>query len=187
MTSATASHSQVEDGTLTQELIEKYSPYVSRAGTTYQFTPPEELRVAAPDEVALVEQTVSTTNVSIASGRIEVAGEDGATYYLDMQPSAFEDNGSHGGVEMKWWGHQLWLDDWASQKLRDLLTAGAGISAIAAEVTSWTGVGGLSGGAIAGIIALGSAGLDLCNWNGNGITLNVPYTAPAAPSWCWPR
>ena len=100
MTSATASHSQVEDGTLTQELIEKYSPYVSRAGTTYQFTPPEELRVAAPDEVALVEQTVSTTNVSIASGRIEVAGEDGATYYLDMQPNAFEDNGSHGGVEM---------------------------------------------------------------------------------------
>lgn len=65
------------------------------------------------------------------------------------------------------------------------LAAGCGAAWLAAEITSWTGIGGLTGGAIATLLALGSAGVWLRDWNNAGVGLHFLYYPPSM--WCWPR
>jgi hypothetical protein len=175
---------KLQNKQVTKELVEKYSPYVVQDGNQFRFDPPENLKSENAQEVSQVQEIVDTTNESITSGKTEVVGQDGKTQTLETEPGVLEASGSHGGFEYKWWGVQFWLDNWATNRLVSILGAGATGSAVAAEFTAWTGIGGLSGGAIAAILGLGAAGAQLCNWKDNGITLNAPYTGAA---WCWPR
>jgi hypothetical protein len=90
----------------------------------------------------------------------------------------------HGGVTQTLLHTSIWLDEFATSILVKGLFAGSGAAWVAAEVTSWTGVGGLSGGAIAAILALGGALIALRDLNGRGIVL---LSGIIPPSGCLPR
>lgn len=169
---------------LTRELIEKYDPYVSTVGNSFQFSPTDQMREESPGEVAAVQNAVDSTNASIASGVTTGTTPEGETYTISTPAGEMYVDGSHGGFELKWYGFEIWLDDWASNQLSNLLEGGAGASVIAAQLTSWTGIGELSGDAIAGILVIGAVGVRECNWNGRGIGI---HWAPFTGAWCWPR
>jgi uncharacterized protein YraI len=100
-------------------------------------------------------------------------------------PADHADAGGHGGVTKHWWGFTLWIDHGATGRLEALIAAGAGIAAVAAELTSWTGIGGVSGAGIAALLALGAGAIHLCDWRENGVNFHVTYFPQAAA--CWPR
>lgn len=89
-----------------------------------------------------------------------------------------------GGVTFHWWGKTLWLDNLNSYRLSALLAGGAGIAAVAAFITSVTGVGGVVAGGLAAGLTLASGASLVCNWNMRGINLHLPTVGGA---WCTPR
>lgn len=77
----------------------------------------------------------------------------------------------HGGVTQTLLRTTIWLDEYATSILIKGLFVGSGVAWVAAEVTAWTGVGALAGGAVAAILALGGALIQLCDLRGQGIVL----------------
>ncbi|PWC05589.1 hypothetical protein [Agromyces badenianii] len=90
-------------------------------------------------------------------------------------------NGRNGGSTM-WYGWQLRIDSCKSSILIASVGGGASVAVIAGLLTSWTGIGGISAGAIAAVLGLGTAFLSICAAPGNGMGLNLAYTGTP---WCW--
>lgn len=116
-----------------------------------------------------------------------VAGGSSNAYdYARQNPIANLDlSGSRSYIRWYWYGFTLYLSEWATSRVERALAAGCGAAWLAAEITSWTGIGGLTGGAIAALLALGEGGLWLCDWNDAGVGLHFLYFPPGM--WCWPR
>ncbi|WP_435081379.1 hypothetical protein [Clavibacter michiganensis] len=81
----------------------------------------------------------------------------------------------------QWFGHQLKLNSCDTNRLIGALAAGAGIATIAAIITSETGVGGIAGALIAGVLAIGGGAIAYCAADGNGVILDQGWNG--AP-WC---
>ncbi|MCS4277785.1 hypothetical protein M2390_003000 [Mycetocola sp. BIGb0189] len=86
------------------------------------------------------------------------------------------------GVENYWWGHQLRIDSCNTQLVIGLLTAGAGISALAAIITAATGAGAVAGTVAAAVLTVGAGAVTACNMYGRGVFLNHLWTGTP---FCW--
>ncbi|WP_144760968.1 hypothetical protein [Curtobacterium sp. 9128] len=75
-----------------------------------------------------------------------------------------------------------YLDSCNSSKLLGMVQQAAGVGVIAAAITSWTGVGGLAAGTIAGALAISAGVLQVCSSNGRGIAAHM--IPPTAVMWC---
>lgn len=162
---------------LTAAQIAKYGRYVS-VDTSGRFTVsiPAPVVAADPAMAGVVRNSVATANVQLTKSAVSAkASKAGAMATL---------GGSHGGGSINWWGVSMWLDHWAVDKLATLIAGGAATVTLVAAVTSWTGIGGLSAGAIAALLAIGAAAIKLCDWNGRGVSFHLAWIGP---SWCWAR
>lgn len=56
-------------------------------------------------------------------------------------------------IRWYWYGFTLYLSEWATGRVEAALAVGA--AWLAAEITSWTGIGGITGGGIVALLALG--------------------------------
>lgn len=63
-----------------------------------------------------------------------------------------------------------------------MVSSAAGVGVIAAAVTSWTGVGGLAAGTIAGTFAVSAGLIQTCSANGRGMAAHM--IPPTAVMWC---
>ena len=90
-------------------------------------------------------------------------------------------SGQNGG-STQWYGWQLKIDSCKSAQMIAAVTAGAGVATVAGLLTSWTGIGGISAGAIASILAAGAGILSVCAAAGKGMILNLAWTGLP---WCW--
>lgn len=89
-----------------------------------------------------------------------------------------------GGVIFHWWGRTLWLNNINSYRLSALLAGGAALSAVAAFITSITGVGAVVAGGFAAAFTVASAVSLICNWNQRGINIHRTHNSVV---WCTPR
>ncbi|ALD12483.1 hypothetical protein [Clavibacter capsici] len=81
----------------------------------------------------------------------------------------------------QWFGHQLKLNSCDANRLIGALAAGAGIATVAAIITSETGVGGIAGALIAGLLAIGGGALAFCAADGNGLIVDQGWNGVP---WC---
>lgn len=75
-----------------------------------------------------------------------------------------------------------YLNSCNSAKLLGMVTSAAGVGVVAAAVTSWTGVGGVAAGAIAGAFTVSAGIIQVCSANGRGIAAHM--IPPTAAMWC---
>ncbi|MBN6777612.1 hypothetical protein JRG19_03475 [Pseudoclavibacter alba] len=76
----------------------------------------------------------------------------------------------------------LYMDSCATQKVIAALSTGASAAALAGVMASETGVGGVAGAIISGILSLGAGALGACAANGTGtIIRQIP---PTGVIWC---
>ncbi|MFI5933073.1 DNRLRE domain-containing protein [Actinoplanes sp. NPDC051494] len=129
-----------------------------------------------------------------ASGRFltvdSIAGGNQNAYEYPSDPiNSFDVTGlkRHGGFKRHWWGISLYLTEWATNRLMRGLAAGSGIAWVAAELTSWTGIGGLTGGAIAALMAAMGGAIWACDWHDRGVGFHYTYPWYGGGFWCWPR
>lgn len=166
-------------------LVAKFDRYVwySETASRYTISVPAAVAKADAAGTATARAAVRAANHASLTGSYQVVsrGQVVTSHGLSLQAPTY---GKHGGISKHWWGISLWLDHWATGRLRAILATGGGIAAVAAALTSWTGVGGISGGAIAAILAFGSAALWLCDWHDRGVTLNAYIIGGVT---CWPR
>jgi RHS repeat-associated protein len=94
-------------------------------------------------------------------------------YAVNSPANEVDPSGLAGGVSSNWFGTTIWFDEFSTQRLEAMFAFGSGAAWTAAEVTAWTGVGGLTGGAIAAILAAAAGGLWLCDWNGRGVQIEI--------------
>lgn len=81
----------------------------------------------------------------------------------------------------QWFGHQLKLNSCDANRVIAAMSAGAGVAGLAAIITSETGVGGIAGGVIAGVLAIGAGALGWCAANGTGVIIDLSW---AGVPWC---
>lgn len=155
---------------LTQDVIDRYGKFVTRTESGFVARIPESVERAHPAEVAAVEKAVEKANQY--SQQTSASGGDMTT------------QASHGGVNSHWWGVTVWLDGFATNRLIALFAAGAGTSAVASAIMSWTGVGGAVAGAIAGALTAAGGVVSFCNFNGDGVDFHRSWSGPI---WCTPR
>lgn len=162
---------------LTASVVNTFDQYVTYNAASDSFTlklPPKQFD---PGQVSVVQQAIADANKDGTSSDSGMAAFNAS---VDAKKSS-----RHGGVHRHWWGWTIWIDHWATVKLQGLLYGGAAAAAIAAEFTSWTGIGGLTGGMIAAILgAAGWAVSYVCDWNGRGVNFEH---IKGGPTWCWPR
>ncbi len=173
---------------LDSETIAKFDQYVnwSRSGG-FVAKVPGAVSEADPVAARAVAATIALSNKQLrsATGSITVETHQGVLLLGGRASLSSIDRWTrHGGVTFSWWGITLWLDNYATNILVKGVAAGSGAAWVAAELTSWTGVGGLSGGAIAALLSLGAAGINACNWNDRGVGFHLAYVGVA---WCWAR
>lgn len=60
-----------------------------------------------------------------------------------------------GSITKHWWGYTLAISNQDATRIQNLLTAGAGVAAVATAITAATGVGAAVAGVIAGVLMLG--------------------------------
>jgi len=89
---------------------------------------------------------------------------------------AGQNNGS-----TQWFGLQLKIDSCKANTLIAMMAGGAATATIAGVLTSWTGIGGISAGLIAGLLGLGSAIVAGCAARGTGLILDLAWTGLP---WC---
>ncbi len=82
---------------------------------------------------------------------------------------------------IQWFGYQLKLNSCVTNAVIGGLSAGAGAAGIAAIIASETGIGGLAGGLLAGILAIGAGVLGICASSGNGVIVDLSW---AGVPWC---
>lgn len=75
-----------------------------------------------------------------------------------------------------------YLNSCNSSRVLGMVNQGAGVGVIAAAVTSWTGVGGVAAGAIAGALAISSGLITTCTAKGRGMAAHM--IPPTAVMWC---
>jgi len=171
--SLVATSSQNSARTASQALIAKYDKYVSIKGEKYVFSAP----AGAPQaDKAEILSAVATANKSVSASIGTFAPSRGAQF--------FSSTTAHGGTNFHWWGYTIWLDKWATGRLEALVATGSGASWVAAELTSWTGIGGLGAGAIAALLAATGGVIWLFDWNNNAINFECLYVGE---SWVWAR
>lgn len=161
---------------LTSTIVNNFDQYVVYNSTTDSFTLKLPPRQFDPAQVKIVQQAVSHANQDASSS-------DSGMAAFNAQVAA-RTSTRHGGVHRHWWGFTFWLDEWATNRLQAIVDTGAGAAWVAAELTSWTGIGGLSASAIAALLALTGGIVWLCDWNDRGINFEHVW---GGPSWCWPR
>jgi hypothetical protein len=82
---------------------------------------------------------------------------------------------------VQWFGDQLKLNSCDAARVISAMSAGAGVAGLAAIIASDTGVGGIAGGVIAGVLAIGAGLLGSCAANGTGVIVDVSW---AGVPWC---
>lgn len=90
-------------------------------------------------------------------------------------------------ITTQWWGWQIELSNKQTNKLVKAITVAAGVVGLAAALQAAgivTAGSGAVTGVAAGLLAIGAAAIDLCNWNDKGVYINVTRVGVG---WCWPR
>ncbi|MBW3086272.1 hypothetical protein KEM60_02484 [Austwickia sp. TVS 96-490-7B] len=167
------------------ELINRYDRYVQLMGNRWAFLPPMGKRLADPQGASTVQEAVNQANEQIVTGVAKGLDTSGEAYSFTVPAETVTFAGSHDGFNNTWYDWELWLDRWASGKLAASLALGTGAAALTAELTSWTGIGALSGGAIAAILAIRSAGAWPCERD-NGMGIHLAFR-PVTVTGCWPQ
>jgi len=80
----------------------------------------------------------------------------------------------------KWWGVEVHLSAYWTNKLISALNVGAGIAGAAAVLCGATGVCGVVAGIIGAFVAIGAGIIGFCS-NSRGVVLKKTY---AGPGWC---
>jgi hypothetical protein len=76
----------------------------------------------------------------------------------------------------------IYFDSCVSQDIIGKIAVGAGAAAIAGLITAETGIGGLAGGLVAGILTIGGGALGSCAARGSGVVIH--QLLPTAIIWC---
>lgn len=161
---------------MTPAVVNTFDQYVTYNASSDSFTLKLPAKQFDPSQVKVVQEAITQANKDTASSDTGIAAFN--TNVTAMKSSR------HGGVHRHWWGWTIWIDNYATGKLQKLFWAGAGAAAIAAEFTSWTGIGGVTAGMIGAILGAIGAFLGVCNWNGRGINFEHVW---GGATWCWAR
>ena len=184
----TRPEAEVDQSALDQAVIARFDPYVTYAeGTRYVLNAPADVVAADPAGYAAAQATIANTNATLAQVTgLKPNGSNLSSARATGKSVSGDFLGTHGSASTHWWGVSVYLDHWATGRLAAVITVGAAASTVAALVTSWTGIGGLSAGGIAAILALGVSVIKACDWNDRGIGMHLEWvTVPL--SWCWAR
>jgi hypothetical protein len=76
-----------------------------------------------------------------------------------------------------WWGVEIYLDAFWTNKLINAMNTGAGVTGVTAVLCASTGVCGIVAGVSAGIFAIGSGVIGFCS-NANGVVIKQVYGGP---------
>ena len=173
---------------LDPSVISRCDPYVTyTASTRYVLNAPAD--VVAADTAGYDAAQLAIANANATSGELTglKMGCQNVDDALTGASKTVNASGSHGSGSVSWWGVSLYLDNWATNRIIAMIMGGAALSSAAAALTSWTGVGGLSGGAIAALFGLGAGALKICNWNDRGVGIHLERLTTIPLSWCWAR
>lgn len=160
---------------LDQQLIDRFDRYVKTSPHgDFVLVVPASVAKHHRRDIAIVAAAVGLANSVLAQAR---ASQGGTTLAALTRP---------GGLSTHWWGVSMWLDSYATNKLLNLLWAGAGVGTIVAALEA-LGVVSAPAGAVsalvAGIIAVGAAAIGFCS-NSRGVVIDKAW---AGPPWCHGR
>ena len=175
-----------QDVEVTQELVEKYSQYVSQEGDQFRLNAPENLKSDNAQEVSKVQEIINNTNEDIASGQTEVTDNESDDQTVETAAGKHKASGSHGGYEYKWWGIQFWLDEWATQEYTNSLSQGVSADKIAADFCAWTGIKNKTVVKVSQTLRIDAKIVRTSNWQNKGIIVNAPV-GKFTRAWCQPR
>ena len=182
----TQQNTSKQDVEVTQELVEKYSQYVSQEGDQFRLNAPENLKSDNAQEVSKVQEIINNTNEDIASGQTEVTDNESDDQTVETAAGKHKASGSHGGYEYKWWGIQFWLDEWATQEYTNSLSQGVSADKIAADFCAWTGIKSKTVVKVSQTLRIDAKIVRTSNWQNRGIIVNAPV-GKFTRAWCQPR
>lgn len=116
------------------------------------------------------------TGWAVAGGSVSDATLDGRI----LAAAAAAPRACAGRNSLDYTGIQLnaYLNSCNSARLLGMVNQGAGVAVIAAAVTGWTGVRGVTAGAIAGVFAISGGLITTCSARGRGMAAHmIPPTA----------
>ncbi|MFC6356584.1 hypothetical protein [Luethyella okanaganae] len=132
----------------------------------------------APDIVADFAVGIEAGGGTVIGLDVDQAAVDEVTSALVQARAGCQ--GQNNGTT-QWYGWQLKIDSCKAAQLVASVSAGAGVATVAGLLTSWTGIGGISAGAIAAVLAAGAGFLAVCAAPGKGMILNLAWTGIP---WC---
>ncbi|WP_437565199.1 hypothetical protein [Sorangium sp. So ce542] len=132
----------------------------------------------AYDSLRCADRASSPSDPYYRETNLEEAGEAEA----DPPAGPRDDCKGRTGVEMHWWGGQVYLNECHTQALIGIMTGGAGGAGICAAITAYVGAlpAALGCGVVAGVATLGVGAIIAIDGLGgnNGIIINYPLIGP---------
>lgn len=148
---------------------------VRRADGTLAFRPSTTAAAAgvAPAALTSLKASMSHTNKLVRQGVLAT------TKSLDVYATtaSYSFQSTYSAWYWRWWGVEVHLSAYWTNKLINALNAGAGIAGLTAILCSATGVCGVVAGVAAAILAIGSGVIGFCS-NSRGVVLKKPYVGP---------
>lgn len=124
--------------------------------------------------------------VAIVAAAVDKANAVRAEVQTSLPDATLAALTHHGGFSTHWWGVSMWLDSYATNKIVNLLWAGAGVGTIVAALEALgvvTAPAGAVSALVAGIIAVGAGVIGFCA-NSRGVVIDKAW---AGPPWCHGR
>ncbi|WP_143047285.1 hypothetical protein [Amycolatopsis xylanica] len=184
--SAIVAQSSVRTGQSAEltKAVEALTPYVHRqADGTFQLVAPDRVvRAVGSSMYTKIAASVQRVNAMIMAGELV---SDASLAVRSSNPDALSTRTMDGsnGLSFHWWGIEVDLDSYWTNKLVSVINAGAGAAAVAA-VLAGAGVisspGAVPAGVVSGILWIGASAIQFCS-NSNGVSLYLTYTGVP---WC---
>jgi hypothetical protein len=123
------------------------------------------------DTFRLVAQSVDVLNEMVRKGQLRTTPGLGVSE-PGQGPSLM-----HNAINVRWWGVEVHLDAYWTNKLLGAMWAGAGVATLISILTAALGGSGLIAGIVAAILAIGAGVIQFCS-NSNGVIIAKPYVGP---------
>lgn len=151
--SATAATPEAAGPVVAKSAISPLAAYVTFSSTGYRLNAPESVLQQVPqDQLKAVQSYLADVNAHIAKGDLVMRPDGTAT-----QAGQLRTTSSHGYITVHWWGIEVGLDPWLTNKVEGGAWVGAGVSALAALLG-----GGPYAGAVAAVLTVAAGAIQVC-------------------------